>query len=256
MKLKLFIAIFIIFSFLASCCSADELNSSNFVKIDENIQNTTTPKPFSEVSPSNEIAEAFSPSPSPSNNKVFIQNEIPSEIVSIIIGNSFKENNNITLDDLRYLKMNYIDFNGDHQIGEMIVNKKIADDILEIFEILYDNGFQIEKIRLVDHYDSDDRASMIDNNTSAFNYRVVAGTNKLSNHAYGLALDINPMQNPYIAGKTISPIGSEEYIEREDVRKGMIIKGDVCYNAFISKGFTWGGEWNNIKDYQHFEIEF
>jgi len=253
MKYILLIATLIFNIFITGC--AHKLVYSDIYKVDETLTHTEINQAVEKKVQItyNEIKATLRPMPI--YNKVFTQNEIPVDILSIIDGNSYKENDNISLQDLRYLKMSYIDFNGNYQVGEMIVNKLIAEDILEIFEILYDNGFQIEKMNLVDHYNSDDKASMMDNNTSAFNYRVVEGTTKLSNHAYGVALDINPVQNPYIKGSIISPTNSEKYYDRTDVRKGMIVKGDVCYNAFIDKGFIWGGEWKTIKDYQHFEKE-
>jgi len=185
--------------------------------------------------------------------ELFTINEIDEVIYNRINNISYKENAYITLEDLRYLELTYWGFDDQRHYGELIVNQLVADDVIEIFKELYDNHYPIEKMSLVDDYDADDLKSMAANNTSAFNYRTVAGTNKLSNHSFGLALDINPLQNPYISNDFISPDGGNEYLDREVYRMGMINKEDICYQAFTSRGWEWGGDWKSIKDYQHFE---
>lgn len=166
----------------------------------------------------------------------------------------------VSYDDLRYLNVLYYDFDGAVQVGELICNKGIAQDLVEIFYELYLNEYQIEKIRLIDEYSGDDTASMLDNNTSCFNYRVVDGTDSLSKHALGCAIDINPFYNPYIvfnkdgSGETyISPKGSEIYADRSKDFPYKIDESDLCYQLFKEHGFTWGGNWNSCKDYQHFQ---
>ena len=154
----------------------------------------------------------------------------------------------------------YYDFNGEVQTGELICNQKIAQDLIEIFYELYQNEYQIEKIRLIDEYGGDDTASMLDNNTSCFNYRAVDGTSSLSKHAIGCAIDINPFYNPYVvfnkngSGETyISPEGSEIYADRSQNFPYKIDENDLCYKLFKEHGFVWGGDWNSCKDYQHFQ---
>lgn len=166
----------------------------------------------------------------------------------------------VSYDDLRYLSVLYYDFNGTVQTGELICNKGIAQDLVEIFYELYQNEYQIEKIRLIDEYQGDDTASMADNNTSCFNYRVVDGTSSLSKHALGCAIDINPFYNPYVvfnrngSGETyISPAGSEVYADRSKDFPYKIDENDLCYRLFKEHGFVWGGDWNSCKDYQHFQ---
>lgn len=166
----------------------------------------------------------------------------------------------VSYDDLRYVSVLYIDFNAREQEGELICNKAVAQDMLEIFYELYRNDYQIEQIRLIDEYSGDDTLSMADNNTSCFNYRVVDGTDSLSKHAYGLAIDINPFYNPYVVfnrnadGSTyISPPGSEVYADRSKDFAYKIDENDLCYKLFKEHGFTWGGDWNSCKDYQHFQ---
>lgn len=166
----------------------------------------------------------------------------------------------VSYDDLRYMNVLHYDFNGEVQTGELICNKGIAQDLIEIFYELYQNEYQIEKIRLIDEYGGDDTASMEDNNTSCFNYRVVDGTTSLSKHALGCAIDINPFYNPYIVfdkngngNDYISPKGSEIYADRSQNFPYKIDENDLCYKLFKEHGFVWGGNWNSCKDYQHFQ---
>jgi hypothetical protein len=160
-------------------------------------------------------------------------------------------------EELVYLHVLYCDFDGQTQEGELICNREIAQDLVEIFEGLYQANYPIEKICLIDAYDGDDEASMADDNSSCFNYRTIAGTDKISNHAYGLAVDINPLYNPYITGSdgntVVSPKEGSAYADRSLDFSYKIDHDDLCYRLFTEHGFTWGGDWNSSKDYQHFE---
>lgn len=188
----------------------------------------------------------------------FYYEPLSEEIINKISGISYVENENIALDDLRYLHILHYNFDDEIVEGELICNESIAKDLLEIFYELYLSEYKIDKVRLIDEYNGDDTASMEDNNTSCFNYRVVDGTTKLSKHAYGLAIDINPFYNPYVVfqsdGSTyISPKGSEIYTDRSTDFPYKIDENDLCYKLFKEHGFTWGGDWNSCKDYQHFQ---
>lgn len=192
----------------------------------------------------------------------FYYEPLNEDIKQRITGISYPETGcTVPYDDLNYVGLLYIDFNGNEQEGELICNKAIAQDIVEIFYELYRNEYQIERIRLIDEYNGDDTLSMLDNNTSCFNYRVVDGTDNLSKHALGCAIDINPFYNPYVVfnrgenGETyISPKGSEKYADRSQDFPYKIDETDLCYRLFTEHGFTWGGNWNSCKDYQHFQI--
>lgn len=192
----------------------------------------------------------------------FFYEPIADEVKERIMGISYpaEGSTEITLEELAYLNVLYNDFEGSIQTGELICNQYIALDLLEIFEELYRNGYQFEEISLIDKYGGDDTLSMEHNNTSCFNYRIVDGTDHLSKHAYGLAIDINPFYNPYVvynkdgSGETyISPQGSEAYADRSKDFPYKIDENDLCYKLFIEHGFTWGGNWNSSKDYQHFQ---
>lgn len=187
----------------------------------------------------------------------FYYQEISEEIKSRIKGKSYKDNDEIPLSDLRYVKVLYWGFDNETHEGELIVNKAIAEDIIEIFKELYEIKYPIERMILVDEYDADDNTSMAANNSSAFNYRNIDGTDRISVHSYGLAIDINPLYNPYVRyrdGKEIvTPVNGIEYADRELDCPYYIKACDPLYEAFVKRGFTWGGEWKNSKDYQHFE---
>lgn len=178
-----------------------------------------------------------------------------------ITGISYPESGcTVPYEDLNYVGLKYIDFDGQEQIGELICNKAVAQDMAEIFYELYRNDYRLERVRLIDEYAGDDTASMADNNTSCFNYRVVDGTTNLSKHAYGLAIDVNPYYNPYVVFQRnsdgsdyISPPGSEIYADRSQSFPYKIDENDLCYRLFTEHGFTWGGNWNSTKDYQHFQ---
>lgn len=187
----------------------------------------------------------------------FFYQSITEDVKTRIYGLSYKEDCTVPYEDLRYVSVLYKDFNGNTQAGEIVCNKAIAQDLVEIFFELYCNGYQIDKIRLIDEYNADDDLSCEDNNTSCFNFRQVYGSNNLSKHALGLAIDINPFQNPYITYpngvERISPPGSEPYADRDSGLPHMITEDDLCYQLFTQHGFTWGGHWNSLKDYQHFQ---
>lgn len=164
----------------------------------------------------------------------------------------------VSYDDLRYLHIMHYDFDGNPAEGELICNESIASDLAEIFYELYLNEYQLERVLLIDEYDGDDTASMEANNTSCFNYRTVDDTDRLSKHAYGLAVDINPFYNPYVTyekdgSERISPAASIDYADRSTSFPYKIDENDLCYKLFTEYGFTWGGHWNNSKDYQHFQ---
>ncbi len=160
----------------------------------------------------------------------------------------------ISYDDLRYIKLKYVDFQGNLHSGELIVNKKLADEVMEIFYELYKANYPLESVRLVDDFGEpgDDNLSMAANNTSAFNYRRVTGSKTLSRHSYGAAIDINPKLNPYIDGDRIAPENGAEYADRSKDFAGKIDHDDLCYKLFVDHGWTWGGDWKGDKDYQHF----
>ncbi len=184
----------------------------------------------------------------------FSADTIPETVKLRMTGRSYPEEDaGISLSDLRYLKLLYYDFGGRVRRGEMVCNKAIADDLLYIFKELYKAKYPIASIRLIDDFDGDDQRSMEANNTSCFNYRTKTSGTSLSAHARGMAVDVNPLQNPYVKGEIVEPEAAREYADRTVDFPHKITDDDLCCKLFRSRGFQWGGAWNSVKDYQHFE---
>jgi hypothetical protein len=158
----------------------------------------------------------------------------------------------VPLRKLRYLEVSYRGFDGKARIGELVIIRAHAWPVIRAFRTLFRARFPIKRLRLVDEYGADDDASMAANNTSAFNCRLATGGSSWSEHAYGRAIDINPIQNPYVKGSTVLPPAGRRYLNRKRQAKGMIHDGDVVVRAFAAIGWEWGGHWSSLKDYQHF----
>jgi peptidoglycan LD-endopeptidase CwlK len=151
-------------------------------------------------------------------------------------------------EELVVITVPYISFEGTSNEGQVVAHKKVLEELKEIFSELHALGFPIHRITPISAYGWDDEASMAANNTSAFNYRLIYGTQELSNHARGLAVDINPLINPYTARDlSIHPEGAE-YIP---ARPGTFTAESAAVNAFLSRGWKWGGDWP-VKDWHHF----
>ena len=185
--------------------------------------------------------------------------KITDEIFARIKGKTFKDNCTLSREDLRYLNLLHKDLNGNTLKGEMICNKYIAKDLIEIFKKLYQSNYPIEKIRLMDEYNADDETGMRDNNSSCFNFRFISHSKKVSKHGLGLAVDINTLYNPYhkfVDGKEIiEPATGKDYLDRKKKFPYKIDENDLCYKLFTESGFIWGGNcWDDRQDYQHFEI--
>jgi hypothetical protein len=160
-------------------------------------------------------------------------------------------------DRLASVKFSYFGFDGRvHADGEIIVLDAVAARVARIFDRLLDLRFPLTKAQPINRYEGDDDASMADNNTSSFNDRRVAGGTSLSMHAYGLAIDLNPVQNPFLEGagamRRVSPDGGDKYLDRKDIRPGM---AETVVDVFADNGFLiWGGDWHDPIDYQHFQL--
>jgi hypothetical protein len=174
-----------------------------------------------------------------------------------MIGVSWKPGCPVPIDDLRIIEMNFIGFDGAvHSGGQLMVHRLVASQVVEAFRVLFENGFPIRRMELIENYGGSDDASMAADNTSAFNCRPITGTtDRFSIHSYGQAIDINTVENPYVRGSTVLPPAGVDYLDRTDVRPGMITKNDVVEKAFREQKFFWGGDFNSLKDYQHFETK-
>jgi hypothetical protein len=189
--------------------------------------------------------------------RCFRADAIPDAVFARMRGNSFPPGCTIARSSLRYVRTLYVGFDGHTHIGELVCNKLIAADLVAIFRELYQQRYPIGMMRLIDDYHASDEESMRANNTSCFCYRVVKGSAKLSKHAEGLAVDINPLYNPCVRrshGKTtIQPATASRYTDRSATFAHKITRGDLLYKVFTAHGFRWGGAWRSVKDYQHFE---
>jgi len=158
----------------------------------------------------------------------------------------------VPIDRLRLLRLSYWGFDGAVRQGTLMVHADVAASVLTVMRRLFAARFPIQRMVLMDRYGGDDDRSMAANNTSAFNCRPVAGTGRWSQHAYGRAVDVNPVQNPQVHGQVVSPPAGHSYLDRTLRTKGMIHPGDLVVRAFAEVGWRWGGDWRSLKDYQHF----
>jgi hypothetical protein len=188
-----------------------------------------------------------------SNNSYFAVHELSDSIFQRMLGKSYPKGCTVKRTDLRYLTVLHVDAEGNVHRGELVCNRLIAQDVLDIFKQLYVAGYPIEHMRLIDDYGADDERSMQANNTSCFCFRAVSGTKKLSKHAQGLAIDINPLYNPCVKGSRVQPTTGRPYTNRNRKFGYKIEKGDLLWKLFTEHGFSWGGAWKTLKDYQHFE---
>ena len=179
--------------------------------------------------------------------------DIPHNIrQSMISSGVWKQECPIAMDRLRLLEIEHYTFDHKIQTGQMVVLDIIAEKTIEIFDILLEKKFPINKIQLMDAYNGNDDLSMEDNNSSCFNFRKIVGTERISIHSYGTAIDINPTQNPYIVDAKIYPSTGSAFLDRDNIRPGML---ESLVYLFKERGFEWGGDWTSIKDYHHFQIK-
>jgi D-alanyl-D-alanine carboxypeptidase len=153
---------------------------------------------------------------------------------------------------LRYLRIAYHGFDGRVHKGEMVANASAVKPLRSAFATLFRRGFPIRRMRLVDDYGGSDYRSIEADNTSAFNCRRATGQSRWSQHAYGLALDVNPIENPYVSNGRTSHPASRRYLDRKRHWRGMAFTGGALVTAFARVGWGWGGNWSNPTDYQHF----
>jgi D-alanyl-D-alanine carboxypeptidase len=154
--------------------------------------------------------------------------------------------------ELRTVRTAYWGFDDRPHRGAIVVNRRVAADVVAVFRRLYATRFPIRRLRPVAAYRGSDDASMAADNTSGFNCRFVSGTRRWSLHAYGLAIDVNPVENPYVSGRRVSPPAGRRYLDRDEALPGMAVEGGVLLRAFEARGWKWGGRWPGSPDYQHF----
>lgn len=190
--------------------------------------------------------------------RCFTATAIPDAVFARMQGKSYPKGCTIARSTLRYVRVLHYDGEGHIRLGELVCNKAIATDLVNIFHELYRQHYPIQSIRLIDDFGASDEASMRANNSSCFCYRTTKGSRRLSPHACGMAVDLNTLYNPYYkktkAGKIIlQPSTARRYVNRSAEFPYKIDKSDLAYKLFIRHGFRWGGAWRSVKDWQHFE---
>ena len=217
-----------------------------------------------EHTPDPDASTTTAPSPAPTTSmtaSVTIE-PVPVEVQERMDDISMRAGCPVTYDDLRYLTVPYRGFDGTDHIGEMVVHREVAQEVAGVFESLFAAGYPIRQIRLVDDFGAaddprdgaDDYASIEADNTSAFNCRRKVGSpGEMSQHSWGWAIDINPLENPYVsADGTTAHRASIPFLDRTSPDPPVIAEGDPVVVAFDAIGWEWGGRWDSVKDYQHF----
>lgn len=157
----------------------------------------------------------------------------------------------VPLEDLRYVTVSHVGFDGVVRTGELVVHADVAEGLVGVFAELFAQRYPIRSMRLVDDFGADDTASMDADNTSAFNCRAITGGSAWSEHAYGRAIDLNPVENPYVRGSHVAPRAGRDFADRPDL-PGVVHADDEVVQAFAAAGWHWGGDWTRPIDYQHF----
>lgn len=185
----------------------------------------------------------------------FVACAIDDKTFSRMKGKSWRSNCTLNRTDLRYVRVLHRNGKGENQMGELVVHKSVSEDVVYIFRKLYEANYRIELMVLIDEFEADDEKSMNANNTSCFNFRFVTGSHsQVSYHGKGRAIDLNPLYNPYVKGTKVAPAKGKAYAyNRNKTIPYLIDRNDLAYKLFRERGWRWGGAYNSIKDYQHFE---
>ena len=177
---------------------------------------------------------------------------LPAALRETMTGVSWRPGCPVSLDDLRLVRASHWGFDGRVHAGRIVVHRDVARDVLTVLRRLYAARFPIRRMVPVDAYGGSDFRSIEADNTSAFNCRYVDGTTRWSNHAYGRAIDVNPIENPYVSSGSTAHRASRPYVDRTKRRPGMAYEGGALVRAFDRIGWGWGGRWTSVTDYQHF----
>ena len=168
------------------------------------------------------------------------------------LGSSHRPGCPVAVADLRLVTVTHVRFDGTRARGQVVVHRDAAPAVVRVFRALLAARFPVAQVRTVEAYGSDDERSMAANNTSAYNCRRSTGGTGWSEHAYGRALDINPVQNPYVRGTTVLPAAGRAHVDRSQPAPGMVLADGPVVRAFAAVGWEWGGSYLGLKDYQHF----
>jgi len=187
--------------------------------------------------------------PPPDDKFVATIGPVPDDVIT---RSTWTEECPVTRSELAYLNVAHYGFDGEFHTGEMIVNAAVAEDIVGVFEKLHAARFPIEQLKVTTQEELDAPPTGDGNGSGAFGCRPAVGSSAWSQHAYGLAVDINPFHNPYVLGELVLPELATSYLDRNQMLPGMVFDGDVVVEAFSEIGWAWGGNWNSLKDWMHF----
>ena len=184
----------------------------------------------------------------------FLIQPIPTATQTLMRQYTWQPDCPVTLDELAYINLTYWGFDEQAHEGSLIVHQTLSQEVVSLFKGLYDKRFPIEKMIPMYHYQGKDELAMAANNTSAFNCRVLTGHQRtFSQHSFGRAIDINPQVNPYVKGDRLLPKNARAFVDRTQPYKGKIDHASIAYRLFKAYGWHWGGDWQNRRDYHHFE---
>ncbi len=189
--------------------------------------------------------------PPPDEEFVWTLGPVPEDV---LVRSTWREDCPVEVAELAYITVSHFGFDGAFHTGEMIINAAVAEDIVEVFRELHAARFPIEQMRVIRQEEVDAHPTGDWNETTSFVCREAVGSTRWSNHAFGLAIDINPFHNPYLKGDLVLPELASVYVDRDEVRPGMIVPDDAVTTAFAAIGWSWGGEWNTLKDWMHFSL--
>lgn len=205
-----------------------------------------------EVAAAVPVTRALPPAPAAQVRPMYASSIAPiDEALAARMSASWRAGCPVPLDDLRYVTVTYLDFDGVVRTGELVVHADVAEGVTRVFAALFEQRYPIRSMRLIDDFGADDTASIYADNTSAFNCRAITGGTAWSEHAYGRAIDINPVENPYVLGSHVGPRTGRAFVSRPD-EPGVIHADDAVVAAFAAEGWQWGGLWSGPIDYQHF----
>jgi hypothetical protein len=221
----------------------------------------TTGTPVSTTAPAPPPTSTTAPLPAPTTTVATLAPDpaigftgTVSPVTAAALGSSWRPGCPVGPDDLRLLRLSYWGFDDQPHQGSLVVAASATDAVLQAFRTVYEQRFPIRGMEPVDAFGGDDDASMAADNTSGFNCRpaVTDGPAHWSNHAHGLAVDVNPVENPYVLGAKVLPPAGADYLDRSVARPGMAVAGGTLTSAFAAVGWSWGGAWDASPDYQHF----
>jgi hypothetical protein len=206
--------------------------------------------PIDDVSAA-KIAAALTPIEAEFNRRFSFVGEVHG-VDAARLGASWRPGCPVGPDALRLLRVSFHGYDGATHVGEIVVHRDVASDIVDLFRVLFNEKFPVQRMETIDAFGGDDQASMRANNTSGFNCRNVAGTNRISMHALGKAIDLNPLVNPYVTATRVDPPEGAPFASRATPFPGKVTAGSLPVRAFAYYGWKWGGFWSGGKDYQHF----